>query len=132
MKKKHKRLIFFIIFLSVFWSFSFFAIQSFRENLEYYLTPEQVSKLEKIDHLKKIRVGGLVTHIEKKNNETRFVITDFSSHEITIIYKKSDFPPIFKENVGVIARGYLMNRDIFEADQLIGKHDENYMPKKYN
>ena len=61
MKKKYKRLWFFIIFLGVFWSFSFFAIQSFRENLEYYLTPEQVFNLdlEKIDRSKKMRVGGL-------------------------------------------------------------------------
>ena len=132
MKKKHKRLWFFIIFLTVFWGFSFFVIQSFRENIEYYLTPEQVFNLEKINNKKKIRVGGLVTSIKKINGETRFTITDFSSHRIIIIYKKLDFPPIFKENVGVIARGYLINKDIFEADQLIGKHDENYMPKQKN
>jgi cytochrome c-type biogenesis protein CcmE len=129
MKKKYKRLWFFIIFLSIFWSCSYFIIQSFRDNLEYYLTPEQVYKLEDIDISKKLRVGGLVTLIEKKDGKTKFIIKDFSPHQIIVIYEKSDFPPIFKEGVGVIARGYLLDKYTFEADQLIGKHDENYMPK---
>jgi cytochrome c-type biogenesis protein CcmE len=132
MKKKYKRLWFFIIFLGVFWSFSFFAIQSFRENLEYYLTPEQVFNLdlEKIDRSKKMRVGGLVISIEMGVGETKFVITDLSSHQMTVIYRGNDFPPIFRENVGVIARGHLIDKNTFEADSLIGKHDENYMPRK--
>lgn len=127
MKKKHKRLLSFLIFLGIFWGFSFFTIQSFKENMEYYLTPEQILKLETIDK-KKIRIGGLVVSISKEDYITKFTITDFT-HQVTIIYEGNDFPPIFKENIGIIARGNLIDKDTFRADQIIGKHDENYMPK---
>lgn len=101
--------------------------------MEYFLTPQQV--MEQFSELKKdrkIRVGGLVIpgSIIKFDNEIHFSITD-NFNIINVEYKGIVTPPIFKENVGVIARGYLIDKENFVADQLIGKHDENYMPSKY-
>ena len=127
-----KRFLFVIFFLSILWISGFFLIQSFRENMEYYFTPTQIHDKYNDDLIskKKLRIGGLVvTGSIKKNSEgTNFIITDLDN-QINVLYKGSIFPPIFRENVGVIARGYLVDENIFIAEQLIGKHDENYMPK---
>ena len=111
------------------WGSSFFIIQAFRDNLEYYMTPDQVWNLDAIDTKKKIRVGGLVTKIERNDLEIKFTITDFN-HQMKVVYHGVDVPPIFKENVGVIVRGYLIDKENFLGEQLIGKHDENYSPKR--
>jgi cytochrome c-type biogenesis protein CcmE len=99
--------------------------------MEYYFTPTQINEKYNSEFKnKKIRIGGMVVEgsIHKNADGTNFVITDFTN-QINVIYKGNNFPPIFRENVGVIARGYLIDENNFVAEQLIGKHDENYMPK---
>ncbi len=130
--KSTKRFLFMIFFLSILWISGFFLVQSFRENMEYYFTPKQINDRYDVALLskKKLRIGGLVVigSIKKNSKGTNFIITDLDN-QINVLYKGSIFPPIFRENVGVIISGYLLNKDTFIAEQLIGKHDENYMPK---
>ena len=66
-----------------------------------------------------------------KNLEVSFMITDFEN-EMMVSYE-GILPNLFKENSGVVARGYLdRNKNIFMAEELLAKHDENYMPIEIN
>jgi cytochrome c-type biogenesis protein CcmE len=105
----------------------FLVLKSLEENVVYFQSPTEIKTLVEINQ-KKIRVGGMV----KKNsifidsNNVNFVITDFKN-EISVSYSGS-IPNLFEENKGVVAEGYLKDRNFFKADKILAKHDENYMP----
>ena len=61
-----------------------------------------------------------------ENNEVKFIITDFKN-EINVIYS-GVVPNLFVEGKGVVAEGYLKDRNYFLASKILAKHDENYMP----
>ena len=77
---------------------------------------------------KKIRVGGMVKDksINISSEKINFVITDFKN-EISVSYSGS-VPNLFAENKGVVAEGFLEDRNYFKAVKILAKHDENYMP----
>jgi cytochrome c-type biogenesis protein CcmE len=77
---------------------------------------------------KKIRVGGMVKidSISIKAKQIKFVITDFKN-EINVTYS-GVVPNLFTEGKGVVAEGYLKDKDFFLATKILAKHDENYMP----
>ena len=105
----------------------FLVLKSLEENVVYFQSPTEIKTSVEINQ-KKIRVGGMV----KKNsifidsNNVNFVITDFKN-EISVSYSGS-IPNLFEENKGVVAEGYLKDRNFFKADKILAKHDENYMP----
>ena len=70
----------------------------------------------------KIIVSGEI--IEAK--EVKFIITDFKN-EINVIYSGA-IPNLFTEGKGVVAEGYLKDKEFFLATKILAKHDENYMP----
>ena len=59
-------------------------------------------------------------------NEVKFIITDFKN-EINVIYSGA-VPNLFTEGKGVVAEGFLKDRNFFSATKILAKHDENYMP----
>ena len=125
-KVKLRVLLLILIFLSL--SLSIFLIlKSLEENVVYFKSPTDVKLIEELDD-KKIRVGGMVKKdsIKISNNEVNFVITDFKS-EINVTYS-GVIPNLFSEEKGVVAEGYLKDRNFFEASKILAKHDENYMP----
>ena len=125
-KVKLRVLFLILIFLSL--SLSIFLIlKSLEENVVYFKSPSDVKLIEELDY-KKIRVGGMVKKdsIKISNNEVNFVITDFKS-EINVTYL-GVIPNLFSEEKGVVAEGYLKDRNFFEASKILAKHDENYMP----
>jgi cytochrome c-type biogenesis protein CcmE len=83
-----------------------------------------LSELDK----KKIRVGGMVkkNSILIKSSEVKFIITDFKN-EINVTYSGA-IPNLFEEEKGVVAEGFLKDRNFFSATKILAKHDENYMP----
>ena len=64
--------------------------------------------------------------ISFSSNEVNFIITDFKN-EINVIYKGA-IPNLFEEEKGVVAEGFLKDRNFFMATKILAKHDENYMP----
>ena len=64
--------------------------------------------------------------IEMTSDEVNFIVTDFKN-EINVIYS-GVLPNLFSEGKGVVAEGYLKDRNFFEASKILAKHDENYMP----
>jgi len=106
-----------------------FALKAFNENLMFFYTPSAVAAGEApLGH--SIRVGGLVTEGSVKRQEdgltVRFDITD-TAETVTVQYT-GILPDLFREGQGIIARGQLGDQQLFIADEVLAKHDENYMP----
>ena len=105
----------------------FLVLKSLEENVVYFKSPSDIQLLSEIKN-KKIRVGGMVKEnsIQISSNEVNFVITDFKN-EINVTYSGL-VPNLFSEGKGVVAEGYLKDKNFFEASKILAKHDENYMP----
>ena len=126
--RKVKLRFFFIILILLTLSLSVFLIlKSLEENVVYFQSPTEIKILSEIDK-KKIRVGGMVKvdSISMEAKEIKFIITDFKN-EINVIYSGA-IPNLFTEGKGVVAEGYLKDKNYFLATKILAKHDENYMP----
>ena len=119
-------------FYIIFSAFSFFCfivgiiLIILQDNILFFYTPSEI--LEKDLKLnEKVRLGGLVKENSITRNDTKinFTITDLKKN-IEVTYE-GILPDLFREGQGVIVKGYLQN-NIFEATEVLAKHDENYMP----
>jgi cytochrome c-type biogenesis protein CcmE len=106
-----------------------FALQAFEKNMLYYYSPTQILAGEAPD-TRSIRVGGLVENgsvqREPGSLEVRFTLTDFAN-TVGVSYT-GVLPDLFREGQGIIARGKLTDQGLFVAEEVLAKHDENYMP----
>ena len=126
--RKVKLRFFFIILIFLTLALSVFLIlKSLEENVVYFQSPSEIKILEEVKK-KKIRVGGMVKKesISIEEKKIKFIITDFKN-EINVIYS-GVVPNLFTEGKGVVAEGYLKDRNFFLATKILAKHDENYMP----
>ena len=105
----------------------FLIIKSLEENVIYFQSPSDIKSLPEISK-KKIRVGGMVkdNSVSLQAIELKFVITDFKN-EINVTYS-GVIPNLFEEGKGVVAEGFLKDKNFFLATKILAKHDENYMP----
>jgi cytochrome c-type biogenesis protein CcmE len=106
----------------------FFVLKSLNENVVFFFSPSDIRNKNNISLNKKIRVGGLVKEGSVFKNEKiiSFTITDLKN-EIIVSYSGL-VPNLFSEGKGVIAEGKLKDKKYFIANQILAKHDENYMP----
>tara|TARA_Y100000741_G_scaffold132281_1_gene99590 strand:+ start:18 stop:437 length:420 start_codon:yes stop_codon:yes gene_type:complete len=125
-KVKFRFLFVLLILLTLFLSV-FLILKSLEENVVYFQSPSEIKILSEIEK-KKIRVGGMVkiNSISMQSKEVKFIITDFKN-EINVIYS-GVVPNLFTEGKGVVAEGYLKDKNFFLATKILAKHDENYMP----
>ena len=126
--RKVKLRFFFILLIFLTLALSVFLIlKSLEENVVYFQSPSEIKILEEVKQ-KKIRVGGMVKKesISIEEKKIKFIITDFEN-EINVIYS-GVVPNLFTEGKGVVAEGYLKDRNFFLATKILAKHDENYMP----
>lgn len=104
------------------------VFNAFEENLVFFFSPSQVAAHEAPEG-RTFRIGGFVqegsVQRQKDGVTVRFEVTD-TAHTVPVTYKGS-LPDLFKEGKGVVAQGKLQN-GVFVADQVLAKHDENYMP----
>ena len=104
------------------------VFNAFEENLVLFFSPSQVAAHEAPEG-RAFRIGGFVqegsVQRQKDGVTVRFEVTD-TAHTVPVTYKGS-LPDLFKEGKGVVAQGKLQN-GVFVADQVLAKHDENYMP----
>jgi cytochrome c-type biogenesis protein CcmE len=119
-----------IFILSIFFSsilIVFLVFKSLEENVVYFKSPTEIKNLTELT-AKKIRVGGMVKEksINVNQSEVNFVITDFKN-ELVVNYSGS-VPNLFEEGKGVVAEGFLKDRNFLTAVKILAKHDENYMP----
>ena len=105
----------------------FLILKSLEENVVYFQSPSEINSSVELKK-NKIRVGGMVKKdsISINSNEISFIITDFKN-EINVIYTGA-VPNLFEEEKGVVAEGFLKDRNFLSATKILAKHDENYMP----
>jgi cytochrome c-type biogenesis protein CcmE len=126
-KKVKLRFLFLVVILASAILTIFFILQSLKDNVVYFQSPSELKSLVEL-HKKKIRVGGMVKEqsVLLNSNGVKFVITDFKN-EINVTYSGA-VPNLFAEGKGVVAEGFLKDRNYFLATKILAKHDENYMP----
>ena len=126
-KKVKLRFLFLALILASVILTVFLILQSLRDNIVYFKSPTEIKSLIELDK-KKIRVGGMVKEqsVFINANEVNFIITDFKN-EINVIYSGA-VPNLFAEGKGVVAEGFLKDKNYFSATKILAKHDENYMP----
>ena len=126
--KKRRRIqliviaVFFLIVASILIGFAF------KDGIEFFRSPSQVVS-ENINEDEVFRIGGLVKEnsLFKDGNNVSFIVTD-RANEVEDKFV-GILPDLFSEGTGMIATGRLKS-NIFEATEILAKHDENYMPKE--
>ena len=129
MKKRHKRITFIVASLAAVGLATWLVLGAFRQNLVFFFSPTQVAAKEAPVN-KTFRIGGLVENgsLKRENDglTIRFTVTD-TANTIPVVYK-GIMPDLFKEGRGCVAQGRIGSDGVFYADQIMAKHDENYMP----
>tara|TARA_B100000941_G_scaffold71845_1_gene48759 strand:- start:339 stop:758 length:420 start_codon:yes stop_codon:yes gene_type:complete len=126
-KKVRLRIIFIISILTTVILSVYIVLKLLEDDIVYFKSPTEI-KQSSGNITKKIRLGGMVkkNSITVDNQKILFIITDFKN-EINVIFVGT-VPNLFQEEKGVVAEGILEDRNLFIADKILAKHDENYMP----
>jgi len=128
MKRKHKRLSFVMIALLLLAGAAALVLTAFEENIVFFHSPTDVVE-KKPGPDRRLRLGGLVEEgsVEKiaGTAQVKFRITDLAN-AVPVLYE-GILPDLFREGQGVVAEGRLQ-AGVFQADGVLAKHDENYMP----
>ena len=128
--RKRKRLNLIVMGLILLVVATFLVGYGMRDGIEFFKSPSQVVADPQLIG-KRFRLGGLVKSksIEHLSDGAVSFVVDDGKKSINVYYK-GILPSLFAENQGVIARGILMKIDSFVADEVLAKHDENYLPKE--
>lgn len=129
MKSRTKRGLAIAVGLVALGSASALVLNAFQSNMVFFFSPTQVVAKE-APRERSFRVGGLVEQgsivRDDKTLTVNFVVTDLAQ-KIPVVYVGL-LPDLFREGKGVVAQGKLGADGVFHADQVLAKHDENYMP----
>ena len=129
MKRRHKRIGIIIVALAGLSVATYLVASAFRNNLVFFFSPTQVAAKEAPVN-RTFRIGGLVEEgtlkRERDGLTVRFTVTDTAA-SIPVVYK-GILPDLFKEGRGCVAQGRIGADGVFQADEVLAKHDENYMP----
>ena len=129
MKPRHRRLVLIALAVSAFAGAAALILNAFQSNMVFFFSPTQVAE-KAVPQAQDFRLGGLVEEGSLiKNSQdlgVRFVVTDLV-HKVPVTYTGL-LPDLFTEGKGVVAQGKLGPDGVFRADEVLAKHDENYMP----
>ena len=129
MKPRHKRFIAIAVGVAGLGLAAGLVLSAFNKNLVFFFTPSQVAAKE-APVGRSFRIGGLVENGSVKREAdgvtVRFIVTD-TANRMTVEYR-GPLPDLFKEGKGVVAQGKLTDAGMFQASEVLAKHDENYMP----
>jgi len=129
MKTRHKRFILVAAGLSLLGIAAWLVLSAFQKNLVFFFTPTQILSGE-APRNRNFRVGGMVEKASLQRQAdgitVSFIVTD-TAQRVRVNYR-GILPDLFKEGKGVVAEGKLGAGNVFEAEQVLAKHDENYMP----
>ncbi len=126
MKRKHKRLTFILVAMVLLIAAVLLFLNAMKDNIVFFHSPTDLAeKTLKADQ--RLRVGGLVEEgsVTKEGVFAKFNVTDMAN-SVPVTYK-GILPDLFREGQGVVIEGRYQN-GVFVADEVLAKHDENYMP----
>jgi cytochrome c-type biogenesis protein CcmE len=126
-KLRHKRFAAIAVGLVALGIATALVLTAFEKNLVFFFTPSQVAANE-APQGRLFRIGGMVEKgsVKRDGVEVRFVVTD-TAKTIPVVYRGA-LPDLFREGKGVVAQGTLGADGVFQAREVLAKHDENYMP----
>lgn len=129
MKPRHKRLAMIVGGVAALGAAAALVLSAFQQNLVFFFTPSQVAANE-APQGRNFRIGGLVEAGSVKRQAdgvtVQFVVTD-TARSIPVVYR-GILPDLFREGKGVVTQGRLGPDGVFQASEVLAKHDENYMP----
>lgn len=129
MKARHKKLTFIIIAVIGLSAATLLVLNAFSNNIVFFYSPTQIFAGEAPIGTT-FRLGGLVKQgsVQRSDNslDIRFTVTDLGN-DIPVSYQ-GVLPNLFREGQGVVVQGKLKANNLFHAEQVLAKHDENYMP----
>ena len=127
MKRRHKRITFIAVGLAGLGLAAYLVASAFRNNLVFFFSPTDVAA-KKAPVGRTFRIGGLVQEgtLKREGLNVQFIVTDTEA-SIPVVYN-GILPDLFKEGRGCVAQGKIGNDGVFHAEQVLAKHDENYMP----
>ena len=129
MKPRTKRGLAIVVGLAALGIASTLVLNAFQSNLVFFFSPSQVAANE-APRERSFRVGGLVEEgsivRDSKTLQVNFVVTDLAK-TVPVVYTGL-LPDLFREGKGVVAQGKMGADGVFHAEQVLAKHDENYMP----
>ena len=127
MKRRHKRIAFIVVGLAGLGLAAYLVASAFRNNLVFFFSPSDVAE-RKAPVGRTFRIGGLVQEgtLKRDGLNVQFTVTDTAS-SIPVVYN-GILPDLFKEGRGCVAQGKIGTDGVFHADEVLAKHDENYMP----
>lgn len=129
MKPRHKKIVIIATSVTALTFAAILVLNVFQSNLVFFFSPSQVIAKE-APVGKSFRIGGLVEEgsLKRQGNSTTvsFAVTD-TAEAIKVVYT-GILPDLFKEGKGIVAQGKIAEDGIFYADEVLAKHDENYMP----
>ena len=126
MLPKRKRLIIVASYAALFGVAVTLTLTALQDNIVFFYTPEEITQND-LRTGQQLRLGGMVKNgsLTIDGLNSKFVVTD-GQHEIAVQYGNA-LPSLFREGQGVVAEGQIID-GIFMADNVLAKHDENYMP----
>jgi cytochrome c-type biogenesis protein CcmE len=129
MKARHKRIGLVVAGLAVLGVATGFVLNALDNNLSYFFSPsEVVAGAAPRDHV--FRLGGLVEmgSVQRSDKDLSVHFTVSDGPQKVVVRYSGILPDLFQEGQGVIAQGRMNSDGIFVADEVLAKHDENYMP----
>ena len=129
MKPRHKRIAAIVGGVAALGIATALVLSAFRENLVFFFTPTDIVA-NKAPLGRTFRIGGMVEKGSVKRQAdgvtVQFSVTD-TAKSLPVVYRGS-LPDLFREGKGVVAQGQLGTDGVFRANEVLAKHDENYMP----
>ena len=132
MTRKERRIYFILIGLATLSTAVALVMTAFEDNIVYFHSPTDIATRTDLQKDRRLRLGGLVKQGSWQKDSDglthKFFVTD-TAHDIRVAYK-GIMPDLFREGQGVVMEGRLQQDGSFRADEVLAKHDENYMPKE--
>ena len=129
MKPRHKRIAAIALGVVALGIATALVLSAFQENLVFFFTPSQIAAKE-APQGRTFRIGGMVEKGSVKRQSdgvtVHFVVTD-TAKTVPVTYRGA-LPDLFREGKGVVAQGQIGADGVFQAREVLAKHDENYMP----
>ena len=129
MTRRQRRLVLIGLALGVLGLAAALALSALRDTIVFFHSPSEIAE-RNVQPGTRVRIGGLVKEgsISREGLEARFEVTD-GARSLPVVYR-GVLPDLFREGQGVVAEGALESAQLFRADTVLAKHDENYMPRE--